>query len=90
MYNEQDFQQAYDALYDFGSKLRGTVEGMKTEAETCATNMEDDVVAQNASKNLLDVLDRITGYLDTELNSLLSKLEEEKERAARLAQDNDE
>lgn len=89
MYNERDLEQAYDALYDFGGKLRGTVEGMKTEAETCAVNMEEDVVAKNASKNLLEILDRIIGYLDTDLNALLMKLEEEKERARRLAQDDE-
>lgn len=90
MYNEQDFQQAYDRLYEFGGQLRGTVESMRAGVENGVTNMEDDIVAQNASKNLIDVLDRIIDYLDTELNGLLSKLEEEKERAARLAQDSDE
>lgn len=89
MFNENDFEQAQDALRDFGTKLRATIEGMRTEAETCAANMEDDVVAKNASKNLVDILDRITGYLDTELNALLSKLEEEKARARRLAQDSE-
>lgn len=88
MYNESDFNQAYDALYEFGSKLRGTIEGMRLEAETCAANMEGDVNAENASKNLIDILDGITGYLNTELNSLLQKLEEEKERAIKLAQQN--
>lgn len=87
MYNERDLQQAYDALYDFGGKLRATVEGMKAEAETCAVNMEEDVVAKNASANLINILDRINGYLDTELTALLRKLEEEIERARRLAQD---
>lgn len=89
MYSESDFEQAYDALYEFGGKLRATVETMKSEAETCAANMEGDVVAENASKNLVEILDRITEYLDTELNSLLSKLAEEKERAQKLAQDDE-
>lgn len=89
MYNERDFEQAQDTLHEFGIKMRATVEMMRNEAETCAANMEDDVVAKNASGNLVDILDKITGYLDTELNDLLSKLEEEKERARQLAQDND-
>lgn len=89
MYNEHDLNQAYEALYNFSGTLRATVEGMKTEAETCAVNMEEDVVAKNASKNLIEILDRIIDYLDTDLNALLVKLEEEKERARLLAQDDE-
>lgn len=89
MYNDRDFEQAIEVLREFGIKLRATIEVMRTEAETCAANMEDDVVAKNASKNLVDILNRITGYLDTELNGLISKLEEERERAKKLAEDNE-
>lgn len=89
MYNEQDFEQAYDVLHNFGATIRGTVGQMRTDAETCATNMEEDIVAQNASGSLIQVLDRITEILDTQLNSLLAKLDEEKERARQLAQEDE-
>ena len=89
MFDEQQFDQAIDVLTDFATKLRGTVEVMKSEAETCKVNMEDDTNAENASNALIAVLDRIIGILDEDLQTLLSQLEEEKERAIRLAQDNE-
>lgn len=89
MFDEQQFDQAIDVLTDFATKLRGTVEVMKSEAETCKVNMEDDTNAENASNALIAVLDRIIGILDGDLQTLLSQLEEEKERAIRLAQDNE-
>lgn len=89
MYNEQDFEQAYEVLYNFGGTIRATVGLLRTNSETCATNMEDDIVAKNASDSLIQVLDRITEILDTQLNSLLAKLDEEKERARWLAQDDE-
>jgi len=86
MYDEQQFDEAINVLYNFGSMVRGTVEGMRTEAETCAANMGEDVVAKNASAELVRVLDRITEILDENLNTLLADLEEEKERARKAAQ----
>lgn len=86
MYSEQEFSQAIDAVYNFASKLRGTVGGLKACAETCVANMEEDVIAQNASANLISILDRIEEILDNDVNKLLSDLEEERERAAKIAQ----
>lgn len=89
MFDEQQFDQAIDVLTNFATKLRGTVEVMKSEAETCKVNMEDDTNAENASSALIAVLDRIIGILDEDLQTLLSQLEEEKERAIKLTQDNE-
>lgn len=89
MFDEQQFDQAIDVLTNFATKLRGTVEVMKSEAETCKVNMEDDTNAENASNALIAVLDRIIGILDEDLQTLLSQLEEEKERAIKLTQDNE-
>lgn len=89
MFDEQQFDQAIDVLTNFATKLRGTVEVMKSEAETCKVNMEDDTNAENASNALIAVLDRIIGILDGDLQTLLSQLEEEKERAIKLTQDNE-
>lgn len=85
MYSEQEFSQAIDAVYDFASKLRGTIGDLKSCAETCVANMEDDVIAQNASANLISILDRIEEILDNDVNKLLSDLEEERERADKIA-----
>lgn len=89
MFDEQQFDQAIDVLTNFATKLRGTVEVMKSEAETCKVNMEGDTNAENASNALIAVLDRIIGILDGDLQTLLSQLEEEKERAIKLTQDNE-
>ena len=78
MFDEQQFDQAIDVLTNFATKLRGTVEVMKSEAETCKVNMEDDTNAENASNALIAVLDRIIGILDEDLQTLLSQREEEK------------
>lgn len=86
MYSEQEFSQAYDAVYNFASTLRGTLGGLKTCAETCVANMEEDVIAKNASANLISILDRIEEILDNDVHKLLADLEEERERAARIAQ----
>lgn len=85
MYSEQEFDQAIDAVYNFASKLRGTVDGLKTSAETCVANMEDDVIAKNASANLISIMEQIEEILDSDVNKLLSDLEEEKEKAAKIA-----
>lgn len=90
MYDESELEQAIDAVYDFASKLRGTLESLKSSADTCVTNMEDDVVAKNASSNLISVLDRITEILDNDVNKLISDLQEELERARRIAQEENE
>lgn len=86
MYNEQQFDQAINAVYDFASKIRGTVERLKSSAETCAANMEEDVIAENASANLVSIMDQIEEILNNDVNKLLSDLEEEKDRAGRIAQ----
>lgn len=86
MYSEQEFEQAIDAIYNFASKLRGTLSLLKSAAETCVINMEEDVIAKNASANLIFIMGRIEEILDNDVNKLMSSLEEEKERAARIAQ----
>ena len=86
MYSEQEFDQAIDAIYGFASKLRGTVELIKSTAATCVSNMEDDVIANNASANLTEVMNRIEEILNDDVNKLLSDLQEEKEKAIRIAQ----
>lgn len=89
MYTEEDIDKAIDIIYDFGSKLKATTESVKTVALTCVANMEDDIVAKGASKNLNDIMNRIVEINDTELRPLMSKLEEEKSRAQKIAQDED-
>ena len=86
MYSEQEFEQAIDALMNFSTKLRATTEIMRSRAETCVVNMGEDTVAQGASSSLISVLDRIQDILDTQLQSLLNGLEQDKERAAQIAQ----
>lgn len=90
MFSEQEFQQAIDAVRDFSTKLRATVEILKSQAQTCVVNMEEDTVAQGASANLISVMDRIEQILDNDVRTLISNLEEEMERARRIAQYNEE
>lgn len=89
MYSEQEFSAAIDLLYEFGGMVRARAEQMRSEAENCVANMEEDTVAKNASGNLISVIDRIEKILDGDLRRLLDQLEEERERAARIAQDDE-
>lgn len=86
MYSEQEFDQAIDVIYKFASKLRATVEQLKSNSETCVANMENDVIAQNASENLISVMNRIEEILNDDVGKLLSQLQEEKNRAEIIAQ----
>lgn len=86
MYSEQEFSQAYDAVYNFASKLRGTLDSLRSCAETCVINMEEDVIAKKASANLISVLDKIEDILDGDVNKLLADLEKEIERARIIAE----
>lgn len=90
MYSAQQFEQAIDVVVEFRTKLSATVEQMRTTSETCVANMEEDVIATHASENLIEVLDRIKEILDTQVASLISNLEAEKERAILIAQYNDD
>ncbi len=90
MFDEQEFDQAIEAIRSFSIKLRATAETLKGEADNCACNMDGDNAANNAATNLKKVMDRIEEILDTQVSSLISKLEAEKERAKRMAQDTEE
>ena len=86
MYSEQEFDQAIEAIQSFASKLSGTLGMLKSGAETCVANMEEDVIAKNASAELISVLGRIEDVLNDDVKKLLSDLEEERAKAARVAQ----
>lgn len=90
MYSEQEFSEAIEVIYNFSSKLRAQVELIKGNAATCVVNMEDDVVAKSASNNLIEVMGRIEAILDNNVQKLLSNLEEERDRAARIAKYDEE
>lgn len=89
MYDESQLEQAINAVYDFAGKLRSTVDILKSDADSCIVNMEDDVVARNASLQFISVMDRITEILDNDVNKLLADLQEELETAERIAQEDD-
>lgn len=89
MYDESQLEQAIDEVYEFAGELRSTVEMLKSDADSCIVNMEDDVVARNASIQFISVMDRITEILDNDVNKLIADLQEELETAAKIAQEDD-
>jgi hypothetical protein len=86
MYTEQDCQAAIDCLQEFRSTTRGMVEQIKGAADTCVANMEGDNVSQGASADLKRVMNSVEDILDNDLCDLISKLEEEKEKARAAAE----
>lgn len=90
MFSEREFDEALDTLYDFCSQLKAKISTLKDNAQTCVLNMEDDVIAKNASDNLISILDSIEDIIDDHVKPLMEKLDEEKERALKIANYDDE
>lgn len=89
MYNEQQLDQAIDCIRNFSTKLSAQIEMAKGSGDTLVTNMEEDDVAKDKAEKLKNALDGVQEVLDTNVNDIMSRLENEKNRATMIAQDND-
>lgn len=89
MYSEQQIEQAIECIRSFSTKLSAQIEMTKSSGDTLETNMEGDVVAKDKASKLKKALDEVQDVLDTNVSSIISKLENEKSRAAGIASDND-
>ena len=85
-FSVRDCEQAIDVLREFRTMVRSYAESMKSEAQTCAANMQGDTIAENASADLEKIMDRIINILDEEVKNLISGLEQEKETAMIISQ----
>lgn len=86
IYQEQDVDNAIQALSSFKSRIDELIENMISEAETCKANMEGDVVAEKASADLKNSVESVRSTANSEIDKIISALEGEKAKAQKYSQ----